>query len=161
MLQQHHNMVFSVQRRRWSENKFNSRERGFMPNDKEQVFQNSQYGLGSLNNKIFQSEYKERNNIESCKICGSNNHTALNFVFTGGTTHINLRINYQKQWLDITFIQNHWQNKFFVVIRSKLGVTFPLMSNLKGCFEDEGTLWFQLVNETLHTKLTYVFTTLL
>lgn len=58
-------------------NNINSRETCFKPAGQGTGSQNSQYGPGSLNNKSFQSENKERNIIESCQICGRNNHTAL------------------------------------------------------------------------------------
>ncbi|KAH0698858.1 hypothetical protein KY285_013105 [Solanum tuberosum] len=71
MPQQNHNVVFSAQKgRKRGNNNINSRETSFKPARQEICSQNSQYGPGSLNNKSFQSENKERNNIESCQICG-------------------------------------------------------------------------------------------
>jgi len=76
--QQNHNMVLSAQKGRGKgNNNINSSETGFKPARQGIGSKNSQYGLGSLNNKSSQSENKERNNIESWQICGRNNHTAL------------------------------------------------------------------------------------
>ena len=71
-------MIFSAQK--WwgiGSNNINSRKTSFKPAGEETSYQNNQYGPGSLNNKSFQSENKERNNIKSCQIRGRNNHTTL------------------------------------------------------------------------------------
>lgn len=39
--------------------------------------ENHQYGLGSPNNQSSPSENKEMTTINSCQICGKNNHIAL------------------------------------------------------------------------------------
>ncbi|KAH0707717.1 hypothetical protein KY289_012793 [Solanum tuberosum] len=76
--QQNHNMVFSARKDKGRGNKnINSREICFKPAGQGTGSQDCQYGPGSPNNKSFQSENKERNNIESCQICGRNNQTAL------------------------------------------------------------------------------------
>ncbi|KAH0732677.1 hypothetical protein KY285_003519 [Solanum tuberosum] len=76
--QQNHNMAFSAQRGMGRENNnFNSRERDFKPAGQGVGSQNSQYRQGSPSNQSFLSENKERSIIESCQICGRNNHTAL------------------------------------------------------------------------------------
>ncbi|KAH0777089.1 hypothetical protein KY290_008500 [Solanum tuberosum] len=76
--QQNHNMVLSAQNGRGrGNNNINSSETSFKPTRHGTGSQNNQYRPGSPNNKSFQSENKEKNSIESCQICGRNNHTAL------------------------------------------------------------------------------------
>ena len=140
-------MVFSPQKGRGrGNNNINSRETGFKPARQGICSQNSQYGPGSLNNKSFQSENKERNTIESCQICGRNNHTTLKCFYgwnysyqsTDELSQATTRHHIHIEALTKQVFAGY--SKFFLLsIQSKIGVTVPLLTSLKGSVEEEGS----------------------